>query len=156
MVRLTRILKDYREAGTLSGLIALWGFLSPPGGTLGEGRDGAVFLTKSGAVGLACRLEPPDTECMDEASRAAIAARLAQVLKQLSERIHLYTYLLKRPVSLPVPAAHPNPVVNAALQERASYLAAAHDAPSTLHSAPSTALSALRTSASSRFYSCEH
>ena len=27
MVRLTRILKDYREAGTLSGLIALWGFI---------------------------------------------------------------------------------------------------------------------------------
>lgn len=112
MVRLNRILKDYREAGTLSGLIALWGFLGD-----------AVFLTKSGGVGLAYRLTPPDTECMDVANRAATAARLAQALKQLSERVHLYTYLLKRPVSPAPPAPHSNPIVNAALQERAAFIA---------------------------------
>ena len=75
MVRLSRILKDYREAGTLSGMIALWGFVSD-----------TVFLTKAGAVGVAYRLTPPDTECMDPADRSASAARLTQVLKRLSER----------------------------------------------------------------------
>ena len=62
-----RFLKDYRDAGTLSGLIALWGFL-----------DDGVFLTKSGAVGTAYRLTPPDTECMDDATRNAAASRVAR------------------------------------------------------------------------------
>ncbi|HLZ44874.1 MAG TPA: hypothetical protein VKQ05_04275, partial [Gemmatimonadales bacterium] len=123
MLRLTRILKDYREAGTLSALIALWGFA----------RD-AVFLTKSGAVGLAYRLAPPDTECMDQTTRAAIAARLTQALKQLSERIHLYVYLLKRPASPLPPATHRNAAVNTALNERAAFIAAS----------------------ASRFFTCEH
>jgi hypothetical protein len=45
MVRLTRILKDFREAGTLSGLIALWRFLSPP--RQSQEQSDAVFLTKA-------------------------------------------------------------------------------------------------------------
>jgi len=111
MVRLTRILKDYGDAGTLSGLIALWGFV----------RD-AVFLTKAGAVGVVYRLSPPDSECIDEGARAVAATRVAQVLKQLSDRVHLYIYLLKRPLSPERPAAHLNPVVNAALAERAAFI----------------------------------
>jgi type IV secretion/conjugal transfer VirB4 family ATPase len=114
MVRLTRILKDYSEARSLSGLIALWGFVHD-----------AMFLTKSGAVGVAYRLTPPDTECMDQAERAAMTALVAQVLKQLSDRVHLYMYLLKRPVSPLSPAPHHNVVVNAALNERAAFIAAA-------------------------------
>lgn len=114
MVRLTRILKDYSDAGTLSGLIALWGFV----------RD-AVFLTKAGAVGVVYRLDPPDSECMDEGARLIAATRMAQVIKQLSDRVHLYIYLLKRPVSLERPRPHPNAVVNAALAERAVFIDAA-------------------------------
>jgi type IV secretion/conjugal transfer VirB4 family ATPase len=120
MVCLSRMLRDYRDAATLSGLIALWGFLGLP--RRSQEQSDAVFLTKAGAVGLAYRLTPPDTECMDATNRAATAARLAQVLKHLSERIHLYTYLLKQAVSPAVPAAHPNPIVNAALQERAAFI----------------------------------
>jgi type IV secretion system protein VirB4 len=111
MVRLTRILKDYRDADTLSGLIAVWGFV----------RD-AVFLTKAGAVGVVYRLSPPDSECIDDGARAVTATRVAQVLKQLSDRIHLYIYLLKRPVSPERPVPHLNPVVNAALAERAAFI----------------------------------
>jgi type IV secretion system protein VirB4 len=123
MVRLTRILKDYREAGTLSGLIALWGFV----------RD-TVFLTKAGAVGVAYRLTPPDSECMDPSDRAAAAAHVARAIKQMSERIHFYVYLLKRPTVPPPPAPHRNAVVNAALGERAAFLS----------------------NAGGRFYACEH
>jgi type IV secretion system protein TrbE len=123
MLRLTRIFKDYSEAGTLSGLIALWGFA----------RD-AVFLTKAGSVGIAYRLSPPDTECMDQAARAAIAGRVTHVLKQLSERVHLYIYLLKRPATPLPPQAHGNHAVNAALNERAAFIAAS----------------------ANRFYTCEH
>lgn len=111
MVRLTRILKDYSDAGTLSGLVALWGFV----------RD-AVFLTKAGAVGVAFRLSPADSECMDEGARAAAAARIAHALKQLSDRVHLYVYSMKRPIAPERPVPHLNAVVNAALAERAAFI----------------------------------
>jgi type IV secretion system protein TrbE len=123
MVRLTRILKDYKDAGSVSGLIALWGFV----------RD-AVFMTKAGAVGSAYRLSPPDSECIDLPARTAMTSRVAQMLRQLLEDVRLYTYLLKRPTAPSPPAAHPNPILNAALEERAAYLAASAD----------------------RFYTCEH
>jgi type IV secretion system protein VirB4 len=123
MVKLSRILKDYREAGTLSEMVALWGFVGD-----------AVFLTKAGAVGVAFRLTPPDTECMNPADRSAAAARLTLVLKRLSEDVHVYAYLLKRPVPPPPPRPHANPLVNAALKERAAFIAGA----------------------AGRFYACEH
>ena len=44
MVRVSRILKDYRETGALNSLIALWGFV-----------DDTTFLTKAGAVGVVYR-----------------------------------------------------------------------------------------------------
>ncbi len=112
MVSLSRILKDFREAGTVSGLIAVWGFIHD-----------AVFLTKAGAVGIACRLSPPDSECLDAETRLANTARVAQVIRQLDEEFRLYIYLLKRPVTPPPPESHPNPAVRAALEERAAYLA---------------------------------
>ena len=54
MVRLARILRDYREAGSLNALLALWGFV-----------DDATFLTKAGHVGVVVsaagrRLRGPD------------------------------------------------------------------------------------------------
>jgi len=123
VVSLARIFKDYKEAGSLSGLIAVWGFV----------RD-AVFLTKAGAVGVAYRLSPPDSECMDPLTRAAMTTRVAQVLRQLPEHFRLYIYLLKRPTVPPRPAAHPDPVLRAALDERAAYISAS----------------------AGGFYSCEH
>lgn len=114
MVPLSRILKDFREAGTVSGLLAVWGFV----------RD-SVFLTKAGAVGIAYRLSPPDSECLDQDTRTAATARIAQVIRQLDEDLRVYVYLLKRPTTPPAPATHPNPVVRAALEERARYIATA-------------------------------
>lgn len=112
MVPLSRILKDFREAGTLSGLVAVWGFVGD-----------SVFLTKAGAVGIVYRLSPPDSECLDRDTRIATTARVAQVLRQLNEDFRLYVYLLKRPITPPSPATHANPVVRAALNERAAYIA---------------------------------
>src|SRR5262245_5981304 len=114
MLRLSRILKDYSEAGSVSSLIALWGFV----------RD-SVFLTKGGALGVAYRLSPADNECMDTAARQTITARLSQVLRQLDDDYRLYTYLLKRPVAPPLPAAHRNPILNTAFAERAAHIASA-------------------------------
>ena len=111
MLRLSRILKDYQDAGTVIGLISLWGFV-----------DDRVFLTKAGALGVAFKLSPPDGECLDRTARVASAARIAQALRQLGDDYRLYVYLLKRPVTPPSPAAHANPILRAALDERARFI----------------------------------
>ena len=49
MVKLTRVFRDYREAGAINGLLALWGFV-----------DGPIFLTKAGHVGLVYRVQGID------------------------------------------------------------------------------------------------
>ena len=51
MVRMDRILRDYRDAGSLNGLLALWGFV-----------DDTTFLTKAGHVGVVYRLRGVDYE----------------------------------------------------------------------------------------------
>jgi hypothetical protein len=45
VVKIGRILRDYREAGSLNGLLALWGFV-----------DDTTFLTKAGHVGVVYRV----------------------------------------------------------------------------------------------------
>ena len=74
MVKLARILRDYREAGSLNTLVALWGFV-----------DDAMFMTKAGALGLVYRLEGVDYECLDHSERHAIAQRFELALRQLDE-----------------------------------------------------------------------
>lgn len=49
MVSLRRILQDYEDAGSVNGLLALWGFV-----------DDATFLTKAGHVGVVYRLQGVD------------------------------------------------------------------------------------------------
>ena len=44
MVSVGRILRDYRDAGSVNGLLALWGFV-----------DDTTFLTKAGHVGVVYR-----------------------------------------------------------------------------------------------------
>lgn len=117
MVHIPRILKDYRDAGSVNSLVSLWGFV-----------DETTFLTKSGALGLVYRVRGVDYECLDHPERAAIAHRFEQALRQLDESFRVYQYVIKRP-SPPVEfARHPQPVVNEALQRRATYLASKADA----------------------------
>lgn len=111
MVHIPRVLKDYREAGSVNSLISLWGFV-----------DETTFLTKSGAVGLVYRVRGVDFECLDHPERAAIAHRFEQALRQLDESFRVYQYVVKRPTPAVKFAAHAQPVVNEALLRRAAYL----------------------------------
>lgn len=117
MVSVARILKDYREAGTVSGLLALWGFV-----------DDHAFLTKAGAVGLVFRLEGADYECLDHAERRAITHRFERALRQLDEPFRVYQYLIKRPATPVSVERHSHLVVDRALADRAAYFAAKTDA----------------------------
>ena len=117
MVRIRRILKDYRETGALNSLIALWGFV-----------DDTTFLTKAGAVGVIYRLQGVDFECLDHPQRQVIAHRFEQALRQLDESFRVYQYLLKRPAAVVTAAPHAHPVVNEALTRRTAQFAAKREA----------------------------
>ena len=70
MVSLRRIIRDYQEAGSLNGLIALWGFV-----------DDHTFLTKAGHVGIVYRLAGADYECLDQAQRRDIVHRFEAAVR---------------------------------------------------------------------------
>jgi type IV secretion system protein VirB4 len=115
MLRLTRILRDYRDAGAISDLLALWGFV-----------DDTTFLTKAGAVGQVFRLRGVDVECLDHAERRQAVHRIERALRPLDESLRIYQYLIKRPASPLPPTAAPQiaPIVRDALDRRAAYFAA--------------------------------
>src|SRR5665213_3077520 len=117
MVRLRRILKDFRETGALNSLIALWGFV-----------DDTTFLTKAGAVGVVYRLEGVDFECLDHPQRQVIAHRFEQALRQLDESSRVSQYRLARPAPVVTAAPHAQPVVHEALTRRTAQFAAKREA----------------------------
>src|SRR5207237_2589146 len=99
MVKMSRILKDYREAGSVNSLIALWGFV-----------DDHTFLTKAGDLGVAFRVKGVDYECLDHQERQAIVHRFEQALRQLDESFRVYQYWIKRPAATIPHRDHPNPM----------------------------------------------
>src|SRR3954467_11068105 len=113
MVRFRRILRDYDDAGSLHGLLALWGFV-----------DDTTFLTKGGALGVVYRLSGVDFECLDHPERQAIAHRFEQALRLLDESFRVYQYAIKWPAAPIVAEPHRNEVVHAALRRRSAYLTA--------------------------------
>jgi type IV secretory pathway VirB4 component len=116
MVRLSRIFRDYREAGSLNGLLAPWGFV-----------DDRTFLTKAGHVGVVYRLQGIDFEGLSHAQRQAIAHRFEAGLRLLDEHVRVYQYLIKRTLEPLVSAPCANRVAHEAIQRRAAYLNARRD-----------------------------
>src|SRR5437763_1229616 len=80
-----RILRDYEEAGSLNGLLALWGFV-----------DETTFLTKAGHVGVIYRVRGIDGEGLTHGQRGAVVHRFEAALRLLDERYRVYQYLVKR------------------------------------------------------------
>ena len=116
MVRLARILHDYREAGSVNGLIALWGFV-----------DDTTFLTKAGHVGVVYRVRGVDYEGLSHAQRQTLGHRFAAGLRLLDEHCRVYQYLLKRTIAPIVSAPCPQPIAHEAIQGRAVDLNARRD-----------------------------
>jgi type IV secretion system protein VirB4 len=87
VVSLHRILKDYKAAGSVNGLLTIWGFV-----------DDYTFLTKGGHVGMAFGLAGVDYECLDAAARRDVVHRFEAAARTLDERCRLYQYVCKRRV----------------------------------------------------------
>ena len=111
MVKLRRILRDYREAGSVNGLLALWGFV-----------DEETFITKAGHVGVVYRLRGVDYEGLTHAKRAALVHQFEAALRLLDEKCRLHQYLLKRTIEPIVAAPCAQPIAHEAIQRRAAYL----------------------------------
>jgi type IV secretion system protein VirB4 len=111
MLRLSRIFKNYNEAGSLGEQINLFGFIGPH-----------VFLTKTGEVGVLLEVRGVDYECLDTASVDHFTKRLESALKLFDENYRVYQYLFKRNNETIPFRLYTNPVVDAAIQNRIRYL----------------------------------
>lgn len=111
MVKLNRLVKDYREAGALNTLLGLYGFV-----------DEHTFLCKDGSLAVALKVQGVDYECLDHEQLDGVARRFEATLRVLSDRFRIYQYLLKRDHA-PLPHQdHENPIVHRAIRNRIDYL----------------------------------
>src|SRR5947207_4328375 len=111
MLRLSRILKNYNETGSLNEQVNLYGFIGPH-----------VFLTKSGEVGVILEVRGVDYECLDAASIDGLTKRLESALKLFDENYRVYQYLFKRNNETIPYKVYANPIVDTAIKNRISYL----------------------------------
>jgi type IV secretion/conjugal transfer VirB4 family ATPase len=111
MLRLSRIFKNYNDAGSLGEQINLYGFIGPQ-----------VFLTKSGEVGVILEVRGVDYECLEDAAIDGLTKRLESALKLFDERYRLYQYLFKRNNEAIPYQLYANPIVNTAIKNRIAYL----------------------------------
>ena len=111
MVKLTQVLRDYKDAGSVNGLLALWGFV-----------DEETFLTKAGHVGVVYRVRGIDYEGLTHPQRCSLVHRFEAALRLLDEHCRVYQYLLKRTIDPIGVASCAQPIANEAIQRRAAYL----------------------------------
>jgi type IV secretion/conjugal transfer VirB4 family ATPase len=111
MLRLSRIFTNYRETGSLSEQINLFGFIGDK-----------VFLTKSGEVGVIFEVRGVDYECLDGAAIDGLTKRLESALRLFDENCRIYQYLFKRNHETIPFRTYGNPVVDAAIRNRIDYL----------------------------------
>lgn len=111
MVPVSRIIKDYREAGAMSTLVGLYGFV-----------DQHCFLTKGGDLGVVFRVEGVDGECLDHAQLDQVSRRFEATVRILSENFRLYQYLLKRDGADLPHRTYENAIVRQAIRNRIDFL----------------------------------
>ncbi len=111
MVRLSRILRDYSDAGGVNTLLAPWGFLG----------DGTI-LTKAGHVARAYSVRGIDVDGLTHPERHALVRRMEAALRALDERCRVYQYLVKRTADAFTAPVCPEPVAQEAATRRAAYL----------------------------------
>lgn len=110
--KVSEIRREHTAAGALNGLINVCSFV-----------DEHTFLTKSGDLGVALRVQGIDYECLDPSEIDAFARRFEAAIRSLTEEFRLYQYVFKRnhPV-IPHREYRDLPVVDRAIQERMEFL----------------------------------
>lgn len=116
MLRLDRIIKPWKDAGSLNANVNLYGFW-----------DETTFLTKSGDLGIVLRVGGVDFESLDQAGQELAVRRLESALKSFGPGFHVYQYLFKtnRP-DIPF-ARYGNSLIDAAVHQRREFFKAKRD-----------------------------
>lgn len=111
MIRVDRILRDYRESGALNEQIALWGFI-----------DDSTFLTKAGDVGLVFEMRGPDATALTHEERHRLTHQFESALRLVDERVLVYQYFIKQQAKPFVPPVAKRVIAAESFQRRADYL----------------------------------
>ena len=111
MFKVEQITKDWKEAGSLQAHINLYGFW-----------DEHAFLTKSGDLGAVLRIGGIDYESLDHAGRDYAVKRLEAAFRSLDDKTRLYQILFKHNRPEIAHADYENPLVRAAVEQRAEFL----------------------------------
>ncbi len=110
MLNLRKLLRNYKDTGTLAEQCSIFGFV-----------DDCSFITKTGAVGVVLRLQGIDYECLQQRDLDTSTKRLEAALKLFGPDFRVYQYLFKTHFQPDPPPAYSNPIVNRAEQERYAY-----------------------------------
>lgn len=110
MLRLDKIIKPWKDAGSLNSNVNLYGFW-----------DDTTFLTKSGDLGVILKVCGVDFESLDQAGQEFAVKRLEAALKSFGPGFHVYQYLFK--TNQPqIPFAHyGDPLIDAAIDQRREF-----------------------------------
>ncbi len=111
MIRLDRIVRDYRDAGALNELIALWGFV-----------DDHTFVTKAGDVGVVFAMKGPDPTALTHEQRLRLTHQFEATLRLLNERVRVYQFSVKEQARPFVPAIATRAVAAESFQRRSAFL----------------------------------
>src|SRR6202522_1242849 len=116
MLRLDKVIKQWKESAALNDHINLFGFWNE-----------TAFLTKSGDVGMVLSVPGVDYESLDHAQQEYAVKRLEAALKAFAPGFHVYQYLFKsnRP-EIPF-ASYDDPVAEAAIDQRRQFFEAKRD-----------------------------
>ena len=110
MLRVSKIVKSYKETGSLNENVSVFGFL-----------DDQVFLTKGGDVGAVMRVEGVDYECLDHKQTDDLTKRLESALRLLGPQFRVYQLLFKAGNETIPYEPYENPVVKQAVEDRIAY-----------------------------------
>jgi len=113
MFRISNITKDWNEAGSFAAQLNLYGFW-----------DEHCFLTKSGDLGAVLKVSGIDYESFDHEGRDYAVKRLEAALRSLDDRTRLYQILFKHNRPEIAHAEYDDPLVRAAVEQRAAFLKA--------------------------------
>ena len=116
MLKLSRVIKPWKEADALSAHINLYGFWNE-----------TTFLTKSGDLGMVLSVAGVDYESLDNDEQQYAVKRLESALKSFGEGFHVYQYLFKtnRP-EIPF-ARYDDELIDAAIDQRRQYFESKRD-----------------------------
>jgi type IV secretion system protein VirB4 len=110
MFNLIKLVKNYKETGSLAEQCSVFSFIND-----------WCFVTKTGAVGAVIEMEGIDYECLDQRNLDGATKRLEAAFKLFGPEFRVYQYLFKSHFEPEPPRDYENPLLQKAEGERAHY-----------------------------------